>query len=175
MRRARCAAPRRSRRGDSRRPDRGAESRNRGSRRRRRLDRDRQRVDEDDDHGTERHAQRGPARSDQDAPQGNQAAARTQVASRKAGELPACYAPTNRRSIAGMTRALAATALLLSFASSPLSPEHPRRQAPLDPPLQIADLAWERGDYPAALSGYLRLLDSPDAAERARTDRAPHG
>ena len=29
--------------------------------------------------------------------------------------------------------------------------------------LQIADLAWERGDYPAALRGYLRLLDSPDA------------
>ena len=29
--------------------------------------------------------------------------------------------------------------------------------------LQIADLAWERGDYPVALRGYLRLLDSPDA------------
>jgi Peptidase family M28/WD40-like Beta Propeller Repeat len=29
--------------------------------------------------------------------------------------------------------------------------------------LQIAHLAWERGDYPAALRGYLRLLDSPDA------------
>jgi Peptidase family M28/WD40-like Beta Propeller Repeat len=29
--------------------------------------------------------------------------------------------------------------------------------------LQIADLAWERGDYPAALRGYLRLLDSADA------------
>ena len=29
--------------------------------------------------------------------------------------------------------------------------------------LQIADLAWERGDYPAALRGYLQLLDSPDA------------
>ena len=29
--------------------------------------------------------------------------------------------------------------------------------------LQVADLAWERGDYPAALRGYLRLLDSPDA------------
>jgi Tol biopolymer transport system component len=33
-----------------------------------------------------------------------------------------------------------------------------------DTPLQTADLAWERGDYPAALSTYLRLLDSPDAA-----------
>jgi hypothetical protein len=30
--------------------------------------------------------------------------------------------------------------------------------------LQIADLAWERGDYPAALRGFLQLLDSPDAA-----------
>ncbi len=29
--------------------------------------------------------------------------------------------------------------------------------------LQIADLAWERGDYPAALREYLRLLESPDA------------
>jgi hypothetical protein len=31
-----------------------------------------------------------------------------------------------------------------------------------DTPLQLADLAWERGDYPAALSGYLRVLDSPE-------------
>jgi Peptidase family M28/Fibronectin type III domain len=29
-----------------------------------------------------------------------------------------------------------------------------------DSPLQLADLAWARGDYPAALSGYLRILDS---------------
>ncbi len=76
-RRARCAAPRRSRRGDPRRPGRGPESRDRRGRRRRRLDRNRQRVDEDDDHGTERHAQRRTARSDHDAPQGHQAAART--------------------------------------------------------------------------------------------------
>jgi Tol biopolymer transport system component len=32
-----------------------------------------------------------------------------------------------------------------------------------DSPLQLADLAWERGDYPAALSGYLHILDSPEA------------
>ena len=32
-----------------------------------------------------------------------------------------------------------------------------------DPLLQTADLAWERGDYVAALSAYLQLLDSPNA------------
>jgi Peptidase family M28/Fibronectin type III domain/WD40-like Beta Propeller Repeat len=32
-----------------------------------------------------------------------------------------------------------------------------------DSSLRLADLAWERGDYVAALSGYLRLLDSPSA------------
>jgi Tol biopolymer transport system component len=37
-------------------------------------------------------------------------------------------------------------------------------RGPADTPLALADLAWERGDYPAALSGYLKLLDSPDAA-----------
>jgi len=32
-----------------------------------------------------------------------------------------------------------------------------------DSPLQLADLAWSRGDYPAALTAYLRILDSsPD-------------
>jgi Tol biopolymer transport system component len=30
-----------------------------------------------------------------------------------------------------------------------------------DSSLRLADLAWERGDYVTALSGYLRLLDSP--------------
>jgi Tol biopolymer transport system component len=32
-----------------------------------------------------------------------------------------------------------------------------------DSSLRLADLAWERGDYVAALSGYLRVLDSPTA------------
>jgi hypothetical protein len=32
-----------------------------------------------------------------------------------------------------------------------------------DSPLQSAALAWERGDYVAALTSYLQLLDSPDA------------
>jgi Tol biopolymer transport system component len=32
-----------------------------------------------------------------------------------------------------------------------------------DSPLQLAHLAWERGDYAAALSAYLQLLESPDA------------
>ena len=64
-----------------------------------------------------------------------------------------------------MTRAFAATALLLSFALlAPAAGTSATSGAASDPPLQIADLAWERGDYPAALSGYLRLLDSADAA-----------
>jgi hypothetical protein len=61
-----------------------------------------------------------------------------------------------------MTRPLTAAALLLSFALVPLTAG--RTGAVSDSPLQIADLAWERGDYPAALAGYLRLLDSADAA-----------
>jgi hypothetical protein len=55
------------------------------------------------------------------------------------------------------------TALLLSLVallSAPVS------RAASDSPLKLADLAWDEGDYPAALSGYLRILDSPqgDAA-----------
>ena len=61
-----------------------------------------------------------------------------------------------------MTRALAATALLSIALLAPVSGTP--TGASSDPSLQIADLAWERGDYPAALAGYLRLLDSPDAA-----------
>jgi hypothetical protein len=61
-----------------------------------------------------------------------------------------------------MTRPLTATALLLAFALAPLTAG--KTGASSDSPLQIADFAWERGDYPAALAGYLRLLDSPDAA-----------
>lgn len=34
---------------------------------------------------------------------------------------------------------------------------------PPDPRLVDADLAWDRGDYPAALRAYLALLDAPDA------------
>ena len=61
-----------------------------------------------------------------------------------------------------MTRALTATALLSIALLAPLGGTP--TGASSDPPLQIADLAWERGDYPTALAGYLRLLDSPDAA-----------
>jgi hypothetical protein len=32
-----------------------------------------------------------------------------------------------------------------------------------DPRLREADLAWDRGDYPAALKAYLSLLDTPEA------------
>ena len=62
-----------------------------------------------------------------------------------------------------MTRSLAATALILSFALLAPVARTSATSGASDSPLQIADLAWERGDYPAALSGYLRLLDSPDA------------
>ena len=61
-----------------------------------------------------------------------------------------------------MTRALTATGLLSIALLAPVTVTS--TGALSDPPLQIADLAWERGDYPAALAAYLRLLDSPDAA-----------
>jgi hypothetical protein len=45
----------------------------------------------------------------------------------------------------------------------------PAPNAATDTPLTLADLAWDRGDYPAALQGYLQILDSPqgDAALEA--------
>src|SRR5262245_14930145 len=58
-----------------------------------------------------------------------------------------------------MRRLLTAGALL--GAGLLLAPS--TRGASNDTPLQIADLAWERGDYVAALTDYLQLLDSPDA------------
>ncbi len=64
-----------------------------------------------------------------------------------------------------MTRTFAATTLLLSLALlAPAAGTSVTTSAASDSPLQLADLAWERGDYPTALSGFLRLLDSPDAA-----------
>jgi Tol biopolymer transport system component len=60
-------------------------------------------------------------------------------------------------------RPVFAAFLLLSVAFVPLSGS-PGASAAADTPLTIADLAWERGDYPAALTGYLKLLDSQDAA-----------
>ena len=63
-----------------------------------------------------------------------------------------------------MTRAFAAVLLLSIAVLAPAAGTSVTTIAASDPPLQIADLAWERGDYPTALAGYLRLLDSPDAA-----------
>jgi hypothetical protein len=64
-----------------------------------------------------------------------------------------------------MTRPFSATCLLLSFALlAPATGLSENAGASSDSPLLAADLAWDRGDYPAALSAYLRLLDSPDAA-----------
>jgi len=59
-------------------------------------------------------------------------------------------------------RSLAAVSLLLFVSFIPLSgtPSAPASEDTL----AAADLAWERGDYPAALAGYLKLLDSSDAA-----------
>jgi Peptidase family M28/Fibronectin type III domain/WD40-like Beta Propeller Repeat len=57
-----------------------------------------------------------------------------------------------------MTRRLTATAILIAFCSF-LSID----ATTSTPPLMQADLAWEQGDYPAALAGYLRLLDGPGA------------
>ena len=61
-----------------------------------------------------------------------------------------------------MIRSLSATILFVLFVL--LTPANRTSGAYSDPPLQLADLAWDRGDYPTALSAYLRLLDSPDAA-----------
>jgi hypothetical protein len=53
-----------------------------------------------------------------------------------------------------MTRSLT-TAILLTALVPPSAPSS-------DSPMLLADLAWERGDYAAALSDYLQLLESAD-------------
>ena len=58
-----------------------------------------------------------------------------------------------------MTRYLFVVSLFAALVAVPLAGRSPTT----DTPLQIADLAWERGDYPAALSAYLQILDSQDA------------
>ena len=42
---------------------------------------------------------------------------------------------------------------LIAFAPAPFAAN--------DTPLSLADLAWDRGEYPTALNGYLQILDSP--------------
>src|SRR3954454_15100045 len=59
-----------------------------------------------------------------------------------------------------MTRPLTATVLLAGVLIAPVAG---RTGTTSDTPLQIANLAWQRGDYPAALSEYLQLLDSLNA------------
>ena len=51
----------------------------------------------------------------------------------------------------------------------------PAPRAASDSPLKLADLAWDRGDYPTALNGYLQILDSPqgDASLEAIALRTP--
>ncbi len=56
-----------------------------------------------------------------------------------------------------MTRLTGGTAVLLATLWVALSGDT------ADPKLRDAGLAWDRGDYPAALTGYLALLNSPEA------------
>ena len=55
-----------------------------------------------------------------------------------------------------MRRVTLATAVLLATLYIALGGQTPDRR------LIEADLAWDRGEYPAALNGYLAVLDSPD-------------
>ncbi|HEY7497977.1 MAG TPA: M20/M25/M40 family metallo-hydrolase [Vicinamibacterales bacterium] len=57
-----------------------------------------------------------------------------------------------------MTRSLTVASLIAALLAVPIAGRAPAA----DTPLQLADLAWDRGDYPAALSGYLHVLDSAD-------------
>jgi len=56
------------------------------------------------------------------------------------------------------------TAALAAFLAALLAPPAVA-QLPEDPRLQDAFLAWDRGDYPAALEGYLAVLDGADGAD----------
>ena len=64
-------------------------------------------------------------------------------------------------SLRALSLAAVCAAALLAAAPAP--------NAATDTPLALSDLAWDRGDYPAALRGYLQILDSPqgDAALEA--------
>ena len=66
-----------------------------------------------------------------------------------------------------MTRRSARFALLAAFLLAASFPGFSffiaAAQPAPDSPLARADLAWDRGDYPGALSGYLQILDSPGA------------
>ena len=53
--------------------------------------------------------------------------------------------------------ALLATSVTTALAQAPPMPEQPT--------LREGFLAWDRGDYPAALRAYLEVLSGPDAAE----------
>jgi Tol biopolymer transport system component len=62
-----------------------------------------------------------------------------------------------------MNRSFAAASLLFFTFLLPVAGTNAGARS-ADTALALADLAWEQGDYPAALAGYLKLLDSPDAA-----------
>jgi hypothetical protein len=70
-----------------------------------------------------------------------------------------------------MTRPFAATAVLAALL---IAPAAGRTDNVSDTPLQLADLAWQRGDYVAALSGYLQILASlTEGPAKAGRDENP--
>ena len=60
-----------------------------------------------------------------------------------------------------MSRSFSGTALLSAVMLMAGAALVPPSMTATDSPLQLAELAWDRGDYPAALTGFLQLLDSP--------------
>jgi len=60
-----------------------------------------------------------------------------------------------------MSRSFCGTALLSAVMLMAGAALVPPSMTASDSPLQLAELAWDRGDYPAALTGFLQLLDSP--------------
>ena len=59
--------------------------------------------------------------------------------------------------------------LVLASAVAALLGIAPGLATPTDTPLDIAALAWDRGDYVAALTSYLQILDSPGGDEALET------
>jgi Tol biopolymer transport system component len=64
-----------------------------------------------------------------------------------------------------MTRSFTVASLVAALCVATVAGRTPSSETPL----QLADLAWERGDYPTALTAYLQILDSTggDAALEA--------
>jgi len=65
-----------------------------------------------------------------------------------------------------MTRSLLVLTTLFAISVTPMIAQEP--PMPEHPTLREGFLAWDRGDYPAALRAYLDVLNSPDGAEHLR-------